>query len=105
MIYATEPLAYYFCMKPNEFWYSTYREINIYCQSNISKILDEFKREIQLQEVITDKIILADSMSKKPKVIRLHDTFENLFPKKENINNIEEITRRMRLAMRTEKLK
>lgn len=70
-------------MKPKEFWNSTYREISIYAQCNLIRIIDNYKQEIKLQEAVTDKLIMADAMSnKKPKIISLYETFKNLFPKK-----------------------
>lgn len=76
-----EPLAYYFNMKPDEFWNCEYKTINIYLQTNMAKILDDFKMQIVLQEAVTDKLIKADSMSKKPKVIPLRKMFNKLFEK------------------------
>lgn len=43
------------------------------------RILDDFKMQIMLQEATTDKIIRADSMSKRPKVISLKKMFAKLF--------------------------
>lgn len=93
-------------MKPNEFWNSTYREINIYTQANLCHIIDDFKQEIKLQEAVTDKLIMADAMSnRRPKIIPLQKTFEKLFPenKEESIQSSQEITRRMRQMMKNEK--
>lgn len=80
-----EPLAYYFNMKPNEFWNSEYRQINSYLQINMIKILDDFKMQITLQEAVTDKLIKADSMSKRPKVIPLRKMFSKLFKEEPKI--------------------
>lgn len=66
-------------MKPNEFWNCEYKTINIYLQTNMTKILDDFKMQIVLQEAVTDKLIKADSMSKRPKVIPLRKMFNKLF--------------------------
>lgn len=92
-------------MKPNEFWNSTYREINIYTQANLCHVIDNFRQDIRLQEAVTDKLIMADAMSnKKPKIIQLQKVFKNLFPsKEENIQSPEEITKRMREIMKVEK--
>ncbi len=92
-------------MKPNEFWNSTYREINIYTQANLCHIIDEFKQEIKLQEAATDKLIMADAMSnRKPKIIPLQKTFEKLFPEnEEKIQSPEEIAKRMREIMKNQK--
>lgn len=92
-------------MKPNEFWNSTYREINIYTQANLCHVIDNFRQDIRLQEAVTDKLIMADAMSnKKPKIIQLQNVFKNLFPsKEENIQSPEEITKRMREIMKVEK--
>ena len=79
MVYGLEPLAYYFGMKPHEFWNSRYSEINIYCQVNLAKIIDDLKREINLQEAVTNKLIKADSMSINPKIILIRDNYKELF--------------------------
>lgn len=81
MIFALEPLAYYFNMKPNEFWSCEYKQVNLFLQTNMTKILDDFKMQIVLQEAVTDKLIRADSMSKKPKIIPLRKMFNKLFKK------------------------
>lgn len=92
-------------MKPNEFWNSTYREINIYTQANLCHIIDNFRQDIRLQEAVTDKLIMADAMSnRKPKIIQLQKVFKNLFPtKEENVQSPEEITKRMREIMNAER--
>ena len=102
LIYALEPLCYYFSMNPNEFWNSTYREINLFTQSNLCHIMDDFRQQIRLQEAVTDKLIMADAMSnKRPKILPLQKTFEKLFPKKEEKpQSPQEIARRMREIMR-----
>lgn len=66
-------------MKPEEFWNCEYRYINTFLQINMIRILDDFKMEIILQEAVTDKLIKADSMSKRPKVIPLKKMFKKLF--------------------------
>ncbi|MCI8546511.1 MAG: hypothetical protein HFJ44_04675 [Clostridia bacterium] len=92
-------------MKPEEFWNSTYREINIFTQVRLTKIMDELRQEIQVQEEVTNKLIMADAMSnRRPKIISLLTIFQKIFPKKENESQSnEEITRRMRLMMKEEK--
>ena len=99
-----ERLAYYFDMKPYEFWNSRYLEINVYCQSHLIKIIDDLKREINLQEAVTNKLIRADSMSKNPKIILIRDNYKELFNEEEQqIQPPEEIIRRMRGIMKSEK--
>ena len=106
LIYAIEPLAYYFDMKPYEFWNSRYLEINIYCQAHLVRIIDDLKREINLQEVVTNKLIRADSMSKNPKIELIRNSYQGLFEEeKEQIQSPKEITRRMREMMNFEKKK
>ena len=56
-------------MKPEEFWNSTYREINIFTQVRLTKIMDELRQEIQVQEEVTNKLIMADAMSNRMKFI------------------------------------
>ena len=80
-----EPLAYYFNMKPEEFWNCEYRAINQFIQINMIRILDEFKMEILLQDAVTDKLIRADSMSKRPKIISLKKIFSKLFESDKNL--------------------
>ncbi len=94
-------------MKPSEFWNSTYREINLYTQANLSYFMDQFKREIRLQEAVTNKMIMADAMSnRRPKIIPLQKTFENLFPEEEEKQqSTQEIIRRMREVMKHEENK
>lgn len=92
-------------MKPKEFWNSTYREINIYVQTHLIKIVDDLKREINLQEAVTNKLIKADAMSnKKPKIEPIRDSYKDLFKEEEQkIATPEEITRRMREIIKTQK--
>ena len=66
-------------MKPDEFWNCEYKYINIFIQTNMVRILDDFKMQIMLHEAVTDKLIKADSMSKRPKVISLKKLFAKLF--------------------------
>lgn len=42
---------------------------------------EDFKESIILQETVTNKMIQADSMNKKPKVISLRSMFKELFKK------------------------
>ena len=79
LIYATQALSYYFGLTPNEFWSLTYKEVNTFCQSNLIKMQDDFKRNIVLQEAVTDKMIQADSMSRRPKIVPLRKMFKELF--------------------------
>ena len=78
-------MAYYFGIKPEEFWDSEYKQINLYLQTNMIKILDDFKMQITLQEAVTDKLIRADSMSKRPKVIPLTKMFNKLYKEEPKI--------------------
>lgn len=72
-------MAYYFGMKPNEFWDCTYREVVLFCEINSIKKNEQFKSDVNLQEAVTDKLIQADGMNKKPRVIPLKKMFEGLF--------------------------
>lgn len=86
MILALEPLSYYFRMKPEEFWNCEYKYINTFIQTNMIKLLDDFKMQIILQEAVTDKLIRADSMSKRPRVIPLKKMFKKLFQEEPKIH-------------------
>lgn len=83
-------MAYYFDLKPQEFWNSRYLEINTYCQAHLVKIIDGLKREINLQEAVTNKLIRADSMSKNPKIVLIRDSYEELFEENEKEQTLEE---------------
>lgn len=82
MIFALEPLAYYCGITPKDFWNGRYREIYLYCETQFIKGIENFKQEIMLQEAATDKLIQADSMSKKPKIVPIRKMFKELFIKK-----------------------
>ena len=93
-------------MKPREYWNSTYREVTIYTQTHLVKIIDDLKREINLQESVTNKLIKADAMSNKyPKIELIRDSYKDLFKEEQQIIFPEEITRKMREVMRLEKNK
>ena len=85
MVYAIEPLAYYFGISPGEFWSSRYREIYLYCEIQFIKTIEDFKQEITLQEAVKDKLLQGDSMRKKPKIIPLKEKFKDLFKKSKNL--------------------
>ncbi len=91
-------------MKPEEFWNSGYLEINIYCQAHLIKTMDDLKREINLQEAVTNKLIRADSMSKRPKIIPIRDNYKELFKNEiEQVQSPDEIAKRMREVMNVKK--
>lgn len=74
-------MAYYFGMKPNEFWNATFREVSKFCEVNIVRVHDEFRNEIIVQEASTDKLLMGDAMREKPKIMPLKKMFKNLFKK------------------------
>lgn len=91
-------------MKPYEFWNSRYSEINIYCQTHLIKIIDDLKREINLQEAVTNKLIQADSMSRNPKIVPIRDNYKELFKEEQKqTQSPEEVIRRMREIMKAER--
>ena len=51
------------------------------CNVTFDGDIDDFKRNIILQEAVTDKMIQADSMNKKPKIVPLKKVFNQLFKK------------------------
>ena len=85
-----EPLAYYYDMKPYEFWNCRYSEINVYCQAHLIKAIDDLKSEINLQEAVTNKLIKADSMSRNPKIEPIRDNYKELFKIEEKVQTLEE---------------
>lgn len=70
-------------MKPSEFWNSRYSEINIYCQTHLVKIFDDLRREIELQEAVTNKLIAGDCMNQNAKIIMIRDNYKELFEDKQ----------------------
>lgn len=75
-------MAYYFDMKLSEFWNSRYLEINIYCQTHLIKIFGDLKRKIDLQEVVTNKLIAGDCMNQNEKIM-IRDNYKELFEDKQ----------------------
>lgn len=77
-----EPLAYYFGIKPQEFWNSRYKEIYLYCEMQTVREKDKLKENINVYDAVTNKMIQSDAfLNKKPKVISLRDMFKSLFDK------------------------
>lgn len=85
-----EPLAYYFGLKPQDFWNGTFREINIYCQANIAKHKDKLKQDIDLQENATNKLISGDCMNQNAKIILIRDSYKELYETEEKEQTLEE---------------
>lgn len=67
------------------------------------RVLEGLKKEIQVQEAVTDKLIGASIIQKNPKVISLKSMFEKLFPKdKIKPQSPEEQARIFRSIMKAE---
>lgn len=65
------------------------------------KIVDDLKREINLQEAVTNKLIKADAMSnKRPKIELIRDNYKDLFKEEQPIMSPEDIKRKMREMMK-----
>lgn len=104
MIYAYEPLSYYFSIKPNEFWEMSFKEICMYCEMQSIRVLEDLKKEIQVQEAVTDKLIGASMVQKNPRVISLKSMFDKLFPKEKiKVQSADEQAKIMRQIMAREK--
>lgn len=92
-----EPLCYYFGMKPSEYWNITYKEANLFCMANSCKMTDDLRREINVQEAVSDKLIQSNPfLYEKPKIPRLIEIFKDLFKKEEKEQTIEEQMRILR---------
>ena len=75
-----EPLAYYYGLKPHEFWNGRYKEILLYCEIQTEREKDKLKEKINVYEAVTDKMIQTDGfLYKKPKIVPLKEMFKNLF--------------------------
>lgn len=77
-------------MKPYEFWNSRYSEIKAYCQIHFVKIIDELKREIDLQEAVTNKLIAGDCMNQNAKMITIKEQYKELYEIEEEEQTLEE---------------
>lgn len=97
--------AYYWGMKPHEFWNCRYSEIKKYCQANLARKNDDLIDAINLQEATTNKLLAGDCMNQKAKIMLIRDCYKSLFNEENQLQSAEEITRRMRGIMRTEKNK
>ena len=53
----------------------------MYCEIQSIKAVEDLKKEIQVQEAVTDKLIGASMVQKCPRVISLKSMFDKLFPK------------------------
>lgn len=82
--------AYYWGMKPHEFWNCRYSEIKNYCQANLAKKNDDLIDAINLQEAATNKLIAGDCMNQNAKVILIRDNYKELFEAQEEIQTLEE---------------
>lgn len=79
-IYALQNLSCFFNITPKDFWNYTYKEINMYCNMQTIRYIEDFKRLILLNEATTNKLIQADAMSNaKPKILLIKDQFKELF--------------------------
>lgn len=66
-------------------------------------MIDDLKRDINLQEVVTNKLIRADSMSRNPKIVPIRDSYKDLFKEEEQqIQSQEQIIKQMRAFMKAE---
>lgn len=84
-------------MKPKEFWSSTYREIEIFCEANSCKITDDLRREINIQEAVSDKLIQSNPLLyKNPKIPKLKELFKELFKNEEKEQTLKEQMRLFR---------
>jgi hypothetical protein len=93
-------LCFYYGMKPNEFWESTFSDIIDYFQMNLIRHLDELRDDINVHDEQANKLIRADGMSvRNPKIVSMQESFKGLYnqAKQENSNiSPEELTKRMR---------
>ncbi len=59
----------------------SFKEIYMYCEVQSIRALEDLKKEIQVQEAVSDKLIGASIVQKNPRVISLRSMFDKLFPK------------------------
>lgn len=104
LIFAYEPLCYYFGLIPEQYWNNTIKQNMIYVQSNLAKKLDDAREKIQLAEITTDKLIKADALStKNPKVLRIVDSYDSLFNEDKKQQTPEDIANTFLAIEKSEK--
>lgn len=77
-------------MKPNEFWNCRYSEIKKYCQANLARKNDSLIEKIDLQEAVTNKLIVGDCMNPNAKIMLIRDNYKELFNNQEEVQTLEE---------------
>ncbi len=105
LIYAYEPLCYYFGLVPEQFWNNKIKENIIYVQSKMAKKLDNLREQVNLLEVTTNKLIKADAMStRNPEIINIKDFYESIFDnnEKQQDNGAKDIERFFNSLMKAE---
>lgn len=59
----------------------------MYAQANSSRDVDNFKKQVILQEEISNKLLIGNALSNKnPKIVSLYDVFKSIFSKKKDEN-------------------
>lgn len=82
----------------------SFKEICMYCEMQSIRVLEDLKKEIQVQEAVTDKLIGASMLQKNPRVISLKSMFDKLFPKEKiKVQSVDEQVKIMRQIMAREK--
>lgn len=70
-----------------------------YCQANMIRRTEDFKREIIIQDAVTDKMIGASIVNSHPKLVSLKSMFGSLFEEPERVQTPEEQIRILRGMM------
>lgn len=83
-------------MKPNEFWNCRYSEIKTYCQANLARKNDNLIEAIDLQEAVTNKLIVGNCMNPDAKIILIRDNYKELFDAQQEEQTLEEQRRLFR---------
>lgn len=82
----------------------SFKEIYMYCEMQSIRELEDLKKEIHIQEAVTDKLIGASMVQKNPRVISLKSMFDKLFPKEKiKVQPAEEQVKIMRQIIAREK--
>lgn len=82
----------------------SFKEIYMYCEMQSIRALEDLKKEIQVQEAVSDKLIGASIVQKNPRIISLRSMFDKLFPKEKiKVQSAEEQAKILRQVMAREK--
>jgi len=89
-------------MKPSEFKNCTFKEIKKFVQFSFEKEKEEFLKNVNLLEIMSDKLLMNNpQIVKHPKNLKMREVFSKILDNKQEVEtqNYEEIIKNMRAQM------